>query len=225
MRTVNPQKVEIRKKEILEAARYCFEKSGFHATTMAEICARAQISPGALYRYFSSKEEIIGAMCDEQHFRALSILRGTNERIETREDFARGTFEIVSNLVAAYCNKEHGAMAAELIAEAMRNPLFAQCAAGSYATYMNELKSLLESGQKIGAIDNNADLDEMAGILMATVDGMVLRAGFCNDLDQATITKWLLGVIGRYGDYELITNSNVLKLPNAKLGETGNDEK
>lgn len=223
MRTVNPQKVEIRKKEILEAAKYCFEKSGFHATTMAEICARAQISPGALYRYFSSKEEIIGTMCDEQHFRALSIIRGATDEIKTAADFAKGAFNIISNLVSAYCNKEHGAMAAELVAEAMRNPLFAQCAAGSYATYMSELKSLLARGQEVGAIDNDADLDEMASILMASVDGMVLRAGFCNDLDQATITSWLLGVLGRYGDYKLITNSNVLKMPNAKLGEIEND--
>ena len=74
MRTVNPQKVENRKNQILDAAKHCFEQKGFHATTMAEICARAQISPGALYRYFSSKEEIIDAMCDEQQFRSLALL-------------------------------------------------------------------------------------------------------------------------------------------------------
>jgi AcrR family transcriptional regulator len=47
---------EDRRSEILEAARRCVARSGFHQTSMHDICTEAGMSPGNLYRYFPSKE-------------------------------------------------------------------------------------------------------------------------------------------------------------------------
>ena len=41
------------------AAIACFTRKGFHQTTMDDICEGAGLSPGAVYRYFASKDEII----------------------------------------------------------------------------------------------------------------------------------------------------------------------
>lgn len=220
MRTVNPQRVENRKKEILDAARHCFEQKGFHATTMAEICTRADISPGALYRYFSSKEEIIGAMCDEQQFKSLSILNSAKKSIKSFSDFQKALENIISDIVDNHCSKEHGALAAELIAEAMRNEMFARSAADTYIAYQNELSAFLKIGQKLGAVDNRINSDEAAGILMATVDGIVLRIAFCNDLDRKTVFNWLLNSTQRYLCPTNHANiSNIKQMPKSKLGK------
>ncbi|MBN8647431.1 MAG: TetR/AcrR family transcriptional regulator [Caulobacterales bacterium] len=205
MRTVNPQKVENRKNQILDAAKHCFEQKGFHATTMAEICARAQISPGALYRYFSSKEEIIDAMCDEQQFRSLALLSSVRGKIKNSIDFQNALKMIISDVIENYCNKEHGAMAAELIAEAMRNDSFAKNAAISYISYQTEFAKLLEIGQKLGEIDERLNLEEAAGMLMAVVDGLVLRIAFCDDIEKDKIKEWLFNLSGRY----LCPNRNI----------------
>jgi AcrR family transcriptional regulator len=53
--------VEARREQILEAAAACFSRKGFHQTTMQDICEAAQLSPGAVYTYFPSKESIITA--------------------------------------------------------------------------------------------------------------------------------------------------------------------
>jgi len=53
--------LESRREQILDAAFTCFAHRGFHTTTMHEICAEAGLSAGAIYSYFSSKNEIIGA--------------------------------------------------------------------------------------------------------------------------------------------------------------------
>ncbi len=37
---------------------------GFHQTTIQDICREAELSPGAVYRYFESKDEIIDVVCD-----------------------------------------------------------------------------------------------------------------------------------------------------------------
>ena len=47
---------------ILDAAKKCFVRSGFQGASMHDICKEAEMSPGALYRYFPSKEAIIEAI-------------------------------------------------------------------------------------------------------------------------------------------------------------------
>jgi AcrR family transcriptional regulator len=49
---------EQRRQQILAAARDIFFKKGFEGTTIEEIAAGAELSKGALYLYFASKEEI-----------------------------------------------------------------------------------------------------------------------------------------------------------------------
>ena len=44
MRQANAQLQSDRRAEILEAARVCFARSGFHQTSMQEICAEAGMS-------------------------------------------------------------------------------------------------------------------------------------------------------------------------------------
>lgn len=51
--------LDARRIEIIEAARKCFLEKGFHNTTMQDIYTATNLSPGAVYNYFSSKEEIV----------------------------------------------------------------------------------------------------------------------------------------------------------------------
>lgn len=58
---------DARRTQILDAATICFARTGFHQTTMQDIVRQAELSPGAIYLYFSSKDEIITALADERH--------------------------------------------------------------------------------------------------------------------------------------------------------------
>ena len=53
--------LEARRTEIIDAAFRCFMEKGFHNTTMQDIYKATNLSPGAVYNYFSSKEEIVVA--------------------------------------------------------------------------------------------------------------------------------------------------------------------
>ena len=63
MPKVTEAHLEARHQQILNAAGACFSRQGFHQTSMQDICREAELSPGAVYRYFSSKEDIIAASC------------------------------------------------------------------------------------------------------------------------------------------------------------------
>ena len=47
------------RKEIIDAAVKVFAEKGFHAATLEEIAQEAEFSKGALYLYFSSKEDLL----------------------------------------------------------------------------------------------------------------------------------------------------------------------
>ncbi|MBC2703354.1 TetR/AcrR family transcriptional regulator [Desulfobacula sp.] len=49
---------EKRKREIIDAARKIFSNKGFNTATIEEIALEAELSPGTLYLYFKSKEEL-----------------------------------------------------------------------------------------------------------------------------------------------------------------------
>ena len=91
-RTVNKEQAAKRRQQILDAALDCFGKKGFHQTTMQEVCKKARLSPGTVYHYFKSKDEIIEHIADREvekaeHFsrhilQAPSLLEGLDTVID-----------------------------------------------------------------------------------------------------------------------------------------------
>jgi TetR/AcrR family transcriptional regulator, transcriptional repressor of aconitase len=62
---VTEQHLEARRRQILDAALTCFSRDGFHRTPMQAIFEESGLSPGAVYRYFKSKEDIVAAIASE----------------------------------------------------------------------------------------------------------------------------------------------------------------
>lgn len=65
MPRVSQERLDARRRQILEAAARCFARNGFHATSMQDVLKEADLSAGAVYRYFSGKEELIAAIVGE----------------------------------------------------------------------------------------------------------------------------------------------------------------
>src|SRR4051812_20026284 len=83
---------EIQQQRILTAAMTCFARSGFHKASMQDICAEAGMSAGNLYRYFRSKEAIIGAIAEAERVRNAAIF----EQLLRADDPVRGLVELAS---------------------------------------------------------------------------------------------------------------------------------
>ncbi|MEE8136765.1 MAG: TetR/AcrR family transcriptional regulator [Thermodesulfobacteriota bacterium] len=56
--------IEIRRKEIVNAAVDLFVRKGFHRTTIREIAQKFGMSIGTLYEYIRTKEDILILVCD-----------------------------------------------------------------------------------------------------------------------------------------------------------------
>src|SRR2546430_5147449 len=62
MPKVVPEYKEEAKSRILDAANRVFAEKGYHEATMDDIGKRLGVSKGAIYLYFSSKEDLFEAM-------------------------------------------------------------------------------------------------------------------------------------------------------------------
>src|SRR5688500_17498902 len=99
MPKVMPQYLEMRRQQVVDAARACFARTGFHQTTMQDICGEAELSPGAVYRYFRSKEEIIEAIGEESRQRNIELINAAKAMALEHEE---NTFQIFNGLAKSF---------------------------------------------------------------------------------------------------------------------------
>ena len=112
-------KINLRKSQILTAARACIIKHGFHAATLAQMSDLSGLSVGIIYRYFLNKEEIINELVKEIVDKRLSIL--TTMDVNLAE---------ISDIISAHPGmhahdkdfSEDNILMFEVMAEVNRNP-------------------------------------------------------------------------------------------------------
>lgn len=91
----NPELVERRRRQIVDAAVELFIQQGFHKTTTRQIAGRAGFAVGSLYEYVASKEDVLYLVCEAIH---AEVERG----ITTVLDRAIGGREALVEVVREY---------------------------------------------------------------------------------------------------------------------------
>jgi AcrR family transcriptional regulator len=182
MRRTNTQLQTDRRGEILAAAQRCFARTGFHQTSMQEICAEAGMSPGNLYRYFPSKEAIIAGIAER-------------DRAEVAQEFAsadlsRGLFAVLEGLAHHHFAErptEQVLLCTEVMAEARRNPDIARISASFDVDVRKWLGDLLRAGVERGDIPAGLDLDGVVTMLMVIADGVWWRRALDPAFDPESV--------------------------------------
>jgi TetR/AcrR family transcriptional regulator, cholesterol catabolism regulator len=78
---------DVRREEIMAAARDLFSRKGYHGTTMPDIAQIAGISTGLIYYIFPSKETILLACCEEIALLHLDLFSQTQHITNPLERF------------------------------------------------------------------------------------------------------------------------------------------
>ncbi len=111
---------QVRRSQLLQAAKHCFRTYGFQASTVDRIAAEAQVSVGLLYRFFDSKSAIIKAIILED---VEAQLEQAGIAIENSPGEAPETSRaITSRLVETTCDRDRIALMLEIAAEVCRDP-------------------------------------------------------------------------------------------------------
>ena len=180
-RLADPGLASRRRREILDAALLCFRRRGFHQATMQEICAEAGLSPGALYRYFGSKADIIAAIAEDERREADTVLAQASEGalVDALCALARAFFEKMTT-------ESEGSLLADVFAEAARDPLLAKSLAAADAKSVSRCAAAITAAQQCGDVDPELDANLAANVLFAGIEGLGLRQTLgAGDVDRA----------------------------------------
>ena len=181
MPKVTEAHLEARRRQILDAALACFSRQGFHQSTMQDICQEAELSPGAVYRYFSSKEEIIEARCEEELQRNMALA----EDISSRGDTLQVLGELVDSFFRMLAEWELGicSVNVEIWAEALRNPRIGELFRHRVEAHLQAFTSMIRRAQEQDDINPELDPRSVARVMVSLFNGLMLQKGLDPSVD------------------------------------------
>jgi AcrR family transcriptional regulator len=167
MPKVVPEYKEEAKSRILEAANKVFAERGYHEATMDDIAKRLGVSKGAIYLYFSSKEDLFEAMCKTapQAFKEILFSSFGDEAnpIQSATQF----FDKMLKLSAS-----NPRLSFEILSEASRSPSLRRILKQNHEEYERVLTGFLAEGRKRKIVGDNLDIRPLANALIALWNGL-----------------------------------------------------
>jgi AcrR family transcriptional regulator len=179
---VSDEHLAARRRQILDAALVCFSRRGFHQTPMKAIFEEAGLSPGAVYRYFRSKEEIVRAIASE-------TLGGFARAIEPGpDDEPLGPAELLDRffdfIEGVELRRDRLRLAIQAWGEVLHNPELSDFVRGLVDEVRTRMSTTLREAQRRGAVAPDLDTDAAGRVLIAIAQGFAVQSAWFDDLDQ-----------------------------------------
>lgn len=187
------QKADKKRIEVLKAAGKCFRKTGFHQTSMQQICAETGLGPGAVYRYFTGKEAIIEAMVEDERRQTRAMLLQMRDAVSIQQALSNATRLFAER----YRTGGDASLMTEVYAEGMRSKRVGTVLRKIEAEWIMGLTNLLRIAQARGQIDASLDAAQTALFLTGMWDGMVIRQHFHAHDDPQALPIFFEAMIAR----------------------------
>ena len=179
MPKVTPQYRAERRAHVMAAARRCFVRDGFHATSMQDLVEEAGMSSGAVYRYFPSKDAVIEAVAAENLEHVVAVIRQSIDEGADPLSAIATALEFVSN---RHAEDGFAAIAVLVWSEALRNPTLANylrdAIAGAIATLSSDGHSQSAGAARTAERTPGAreiDRAALADLLLCLLPGYLMR--------------------------------------------------
>lgn len=169
-RLADPALALRRRRQILDAALACFRERGFRQTTIEEVCAEARVSPGALYRLFTSKADLIAAIAADARAGAEAALG----ELDNSDDLIAGLAQLAQSFLDRFSADGDGPLLADIWAEAARDPLTAKVLLAQDESMIRRIAAAIRNAQGRAQVYLSLPPEDVAEVLMRTLDGMAL---------------------------------------------------
>jgi AcrR family transcriptional regulator len=171
-----------RRQQIIDAAYRCFARKGFHQATMRDIYEEANLSPGAVYHYFDSKDAIIQASFEFDYERSLGLFESalvSDDPVQALHEllafFIRG-LESAAALGAGRVNVQGWG-------EALVNPPLLESIRRGLDRYLDALSPIIQKAQRSGQIDPSLDPRSVGRLLFSLYYGLELQKALDDDVE------------------------------------------
>jgi AcrR family transcriptional regulator len=176
---------------ILDAAERVFARAGFHVATMQDVAAEAGMSPGNLYRYFSSKDAIIVGMAERDR----SQIAADFADLDPGKGPLLGQLEALGRRHLVDEPREKAVIALQIWAEAARDPKMAQMCAGIDGTVIDGLARAVAGAKTTGELPENLDDPRFLQAIFMMADGFFCRRAMDPNFDAAAAAETLFAAM------------------------------
>ncbi|HEY2831105.1 MAG TPA: TetR/AcrR family transcriptional regulator [Sporichthyaceae bacterium] len=182
MPKVSQEHRDARREQILAGAKRCFLRNGFQATSMQDLFAESQLSSGSFYRYFTSKEDVILAIAEENLGAVTSLI---HELATGRHEGGLGEAlsSVLGTVVARNRDDQLGAMAVLVWSEALRSPPLRERFTDLLGRIREDLTELVGREQSAHRLPSDVDAAALAKLFLAIVPGAVLQLALFGERD------------------------------------------
>lgn len=187
MPKLKPDVQRARREHILDAAEKCFARSGFHRTSINDICKQASVSPGALYVYFDSKEALIAGICERDRAELADRLA----TLATAPDFMDALRQIGEQYFLEEPADMHR-MCIDVGLESTRNARIGEIHQRFDRFIMESFEKLFQKLKDEGRIAPALDISTVVTAFMVISDGMFWRRAVDPAFDPQSIITVML---------------------------------
>src|SRR5262245_2916197 len=171
---VSAEHLTARRQQILDAARVCFLRNGFHQTSMQDVIKEAGLSVGAVYRYFPSKNDLITALA-EQVIDQIAQVFGEFANEDPPPTLATA-MQRATDLVTAQTGPDGALrMALQIWSEAMYDPALAVFVEQVYGRIRAILVRLAQRAVDHGDLPAGTDPQAVGVVLFSLMPGFALQ--------------------------------------------------
>jgi AcrR family transcriptional regulator len=196
MPKISDEQRQARRDQILAATWRCFFRKGIHATSMEEIIREAELSAGAVYLYYKSKDELILAAISTY----MATLRGLLLPIMAKQESSpplEFIHEITSAIEKHTRRSEIDLNVVILMcwSEAQTNQQVKALISSLQVNYGAALKEVVRQWQKRGQLNSQGKPDDLAKALLSFFLGFIVQSALVSELDSKTISRGMRGLM------------------------------
>lgn len=173
-RPVDPGARAARIRQILDGARQCFLRKGFHASSTAEISAEAGVSVANLYQYFATKDELVLALVEDDLRADLELVALVARAPSLREGLEAASRAMYADAALADLTR----LRLDVLTEATRSEAVAAAVRAAEAKMVAAIADLLERAHAKGEIDARIAPHTAAALILSLTDGLGCRIAF-----------------------------------------------
>lgn len=188
MPKVTQEHVQARRRQIMSAALRCFARQGFHRTTMQDIFREADLSPGAVYSYFKSKDELIAAIIAEMMGFIADTAGLFHESLPNGR--LRRPGEALAEIITRYRDLELGTVEERarifphLVGEQQRDPQLNAAVRAGIERLREGFETLACAAQERGELDPALEPEHLSRIAISLLQGLFIQYGvYGNKID------------------------------------------